>query len=955
MSQIGIPHRPGTQASGRMSAGPVLPEIQHPLSRISNPENLDIRGASSRPGSVLSGAGLNSGRPLAAESIYPSRGGSRASGRIPSRLSLQKMGTLQERGNNIEAIPEGVEVIQGDPSKTRLPLFGSRADMASRAESRALSRLTTASAQTRLEIDEIEAFLKEKVKANFFEIRKRFKDNDPEGKGNVSKDGLFRIVVTVLGRPLGNNQFGRLLDRLRLADRNVINFTDFFAVFREAQSEEYPKWMDPIQRGNNSTDKATMTASQVHAHLKEQARQRVLNLADLISQSNPDGAGRILKPELRNALNKLGFYMENDEFEKLWTKYDVDAVGTVDGAKMMEKLGVNISMPITPTPKPPLMEPGSPPSGRPLKKKEAERQRSLNIERWLKNKFREGFSNMKNSFAAFDHDHSGFVSTNEFLEVLAQYGLRMEKPHMGDFLARCELQASSLGIPYQEFLVKFQDRSEGGMAHHILTNPKHRFNRPGSPSGKSTLSAVETELVNMFQKEFLSLLGTFHKIDKMATDRISQEEFRAAIESRFGLDMDDEQFRSLIDRVPLDDEGSVRYAEFMAQFDTKGRAPSLMGDDTRPKYKSIGPLPANPSPVPSHRPTPPLREPIPPSPIRMNDGTTIDIAAHRTTHELFKIIKDLLKSNYQAVESTFQELDEWNSKRLSQEMMFQLLKRFRISPEITRGEIRDLWNTFITNQDKSLDFQQFTRHFGFSLRSATFPNAKVHPPKRGDADFMIRSRKLNCAGDMLQDNLRAKIDYMWEDLRKEFHAMDPYKTGFVNKDEFREVLSELCVNLSEYELDLVCVKFNINSDDRISYLEFLKPYAAKKQVWRHGNNMLTLLQQPNPTIPMTEIAEPPQKGLHGITSKLRHQLSGDWKNLRRAFKKVDTQNEGYLSVPEFRSVLKLANIILDEDEVYHVLSRFDEGMTGKIPYNKFLSEAMTPHARPLPTRKSANL
>lgn len=67
------------------------------------------------------------------------------------------------------------------------------------------------------------------------------------------------------------------------------------------------------------------------------------------------------------------------------------------------------------------------------------------------------------------------VSTNEFLEVLAQYGLRMEKPHMGDFLARCELQASSLGIPYQEFLVKFQDRSEGGMAHHILTNPKHRF------------------------------------------------------------------------------------------------------------------------------------------------------------------------------------------------------------------------------------------------------------------------------------------------------------------------------------------------------------------------------------------------------------------------------------------------------------------------------------------------
>lgn len=66
-----------------------------------------------------------------------------------------------------------------------------------------------------------------------------------------------------------------------------------------------------------------------------------------------------------------------------------------------------------------------------------------------------------------------------------------------------------------------------------------------------------------------------------------------------------------------------------------------------------------------------------------------------------------------------------------------------------------------------------------------------------------------------------QIDYMWEDLRKEFHAMDPYKTGFVNKDEFREVLSELCVNLSEYELDLVCVKFNINSDDRYTITKYI--------------------------------------------------------------------------------------------------------------------------------------
>lgn len=82
---------------------------------------------------------------------------------------------------------------------------------------------------------------------------------------------------------------------------------------------------------------------------------------------------------------------------------------------------------------------------------------------------------------------------------------------------------------------------------------------------------------------------------------------------------------------------------------------------------------------------------------------------------------------------------------------------FDIKPSISRGEIRDLWKTFITNTDKTLEYLQFVRHFGFSMRSAAFPNAKVNPPRRGDADFMLRSRKLNCAADMLQDTLRAKV------------------------------------------------------------------------------------------------------------------------------------------------------------------------------------------------------
>lgn len=67
--------------------------------------------------------------------------------------------------------------------------------------------------------------------------------------------------------------------------------------------------------------------------------------------------------------------------------------------------------------------------------------------------------------------------------------------------------------------------------------------------------------------------------------------------------------------------------------------------------------------------------------------------------------------------------------------------------------------------------------------------------------------------------------------------------------------------------------------------------------------------------------------------------------MRRAFRKLDTRNEGYLSLPEFRSVLKLANVILDEDEVYHVMTQFDNNMSGKIPYEQFIEETFKPQTR----------
>lgn len=71
----------------------------------------------------------------------------------------------------------------------------------------------------------------------------------------------------------------------------------------------------------------------------------------------------------------------------------------------------------------------------------------------------------------------------------------------------------------------------------------------------------------MFQRDFLSLLSIFRKIDRNKTNALSKQEFRAALESHFSVEMTDDEFEEFIKDLPTED-GKIRYLEFMARFDT---------------------------------------------------------------------------------------------------------------------------------------------------------------------------------------------------------------------------------------------------------------------------------------------------------------------------------------------------------------------------------------------------
>ncbi|XP_035272825.1 EF-hand calcium-binding domain-containing protein 6 [Anguilla anguilla] len=903
-----------------------LPVIQHPFSKMGDPETISLRGHTTEGARNHKVFAEERRRPLSHEERLDS----------VHRSQILKSNRAQQGGNELRLdrdtftgpplqIPEGVEVTwAADPDKPRLPIFGQRACAVSRAGSSAghsvvsssrASSVSYPAAQLRIQVDQLEHELRQRVRAGGHSTLKNlFKGSDPGGQGQVNRDALLMILAKFLGRSVTVKQLRQLLLRLHLSEKDVLGFEELYAPL-----------MEPVQAGaatsggpgQHPAAPPQLTASQAHALLRGPAQHSFLEAMKSLPVKDSEGPRWIVAPELRNILEQLHLNMDDHEFEKLWRRYDVDALGAVKVDVLLDKIRKKDRKRPNSDGNPNQKEPApvtaeaegaSQTPARTLSKGEEERKASITMEKWLKDKFREGFRKMKAEFEKVDPDKSGMVQPDAFLQVLQTFGLSLRRGHVGLFLARCGLKPRKTGIKYTEFLRRFQDRSTDGITHKILANPQHRFNQDENISHASTVTAVEAKLAKMFQSEYLALFDTFRNIDKLDKKTISQEEFRAAIESRFRLEISDPEFAQLLDSLPLDPDGNVQYALFMAPFDTRGGAPSLFESQADAGERdSVQPEDTG----------------------KTNQG--------RSDTQLFKTIKTLVTKHYPAVEQAYQELDEKNTRRLTQETMYQLLKRFDIQPEVSRGEIRRLWGTLITNQDKTLDFLQFARHFGHSPKSACFPNAKLCPPRKGDEDFRLRSKTLNCVSDILVDSVRAKVEFLLYELQNEFEDLDPYRTGFVSQDEFRDILTSLCVHLNQYECHVLAKKFDINHDARVSYVEFLKPFGQPRVTKRTGAHVAEVMQE-SYRAPDESLEERSSSAMGLLMTRLRKKLEGAGRTLRRSFRKLDVAGSGYLSPSEFSAVLRLCSVDLNHEEVYHILSTFDRGLDGRVDYRGFLQE-----------------
>ncbi|XP_066930137.1 EF-hand calcium-binding domain-containing protein 6-like [Clytia hemisphaerica] len=736
----------------------------------------------------------------------------------PASLKLRGVSRLSSRGSHkddimlLPDIPSHADVIIGeDRSQIRIPIFGNAANMSVRSESRSTTRSQSAMNGGDSEkkkndniasTTELQQLLREKMKTGYFSMKNLFESYDSKEKSSVSRQDLHRILSKFLGMSITYSQFNRLMKRYGFNEKSMISYDEFYKkvrqpVKKEDSQSEYPSWF--FTREDEDNNESYQSANAVLNQLKNQAQK---NLTELLVTLQLEGKDNVTRRIFEDTLSTNGYHLKSFEFEKLWRKLD-----SKNGELIPMKLFCDriLTTDFSHT------------------KEKSPRRRDVSTENWLNKTTNEGYRDMYHAFSEFANKHD-LVTKEHFLMVLADYGLYLRSQDFENFCARCNLQVQNNdSVNFKEFLKFFNNNNNSTKSHVTAKDERCR-------SVTSSLSSIENRLWFMFGKNYIQLLDKFRKLDRQGCQTLSKIQFRAGLESVLSFNIDEEDFQNLIANVPKDANGEIKYVEFLRNL---RKSPSLdtcssVDDEEDDRFQLTGgrAVSQNGSSCST-------------SMSFLMDGCFDD----RNMDQLSLLIKDKIRQNFQRIEKIFHDLDVKNTKRMNKEMLRKIL--YKIGLKISSTECDMVWETLLTDQNGSLEFQHFIRHFSHSIKSAAFPNSKKNPPVRGDSDFRVLSMRFNSWKTLIQDFARADLENNYAVLKTRFEQIDEEQHGFVTIREFKSILESVCRELTPSELEIIVEKFS--SSQKIFWPEFLKQLRQVRINSRQRHNMKDIMQHATPT------------------------------------------------------------------------------------------------------------
>ncbi|KAH3727976.1 hypothetical protein DPMN_053922, partial [Dreissena polymorpha] len=649
--------------------------------------------------------------------------------------------------------------------------------------------------------------IREKFGTGYYGIRHLFKSNDPAGKGSVSREALQRILYTLCGY-ITPDQYTKLLRTMHLEGKTPIHFDTFVQYFKD--TEDKKNWVSALQAsgmhpGEPSYPEGYLRRGDMRIHdpytsmpfsdaiFKEKCKSKNFDARRVFPPAVFEVNGLILPPQLREAYATLGIYMSDEDFNKLWQRYDKEGTGAIHRDDFFRVCGLDPQ--------------GLPRQAAPYTPRGAAYPMSR-----------------QRPHSEIGHTNGTDNTTNELKKIL-----KNDAENLGNITNR---EAKPIEIPTapEESPKDEPDAKE----KKVETARKIEIKRNNKPAPK--LDSIVDSLHFKFEETYQAMLTAFQLFDFLNDSFISKIDFRRVL-MEFGFNIAPAELDHFLKRNGMRAiKGQINYRDFLNKFQSK----SLQSLTARTAADQAHPFNTDGSAVPDTMTAEHLEARL----IDTFHADFIKLLTHFrqcdkynlhviTAHEFRSGIEKRL--GYSMTESQWEALKQEVGEDKDGLIQYtRFLELFDITPG--SWNVRQEGGITVT-QVGAADMPPPPQVERLQERAKT---EMVPPPAHAPADrgqSQIRSI----------DEIKVRLDELFRirfhtfdkaSVTMHFKAMDRKMTGRMSKWQFGALLKMCGLSLHPQELDRVWATLNVSTDGMYSYSTLIQHFVNYKVPHEEKENII---------------------------------------------------------------------------------------------------------------------
>ncbi|XP_072165535.1 EF-hand calcium-binding domain-containing protein 6-like isoform X2 [Diadema setosum] len=774
--------------------------------------------------------------------------------------------------------------------------------------------LPTASLDAKLSTIEVEQILRERIRKLYSDLKQACQNYDIDQSLSITKGELRRVLDTFC-LPMTTEQFNSIMAKVPTNTNGTVNYCLFLDRFANSGGMSRESWkMGSGHKYSYTKSPQDMGIDVLERQLRDKVAMNLKNFIKALRLFDYNRDGNVQKHEMRKVIENYCFRMTDEQYDRLWSRYDFHHTGTVNYHEFLQRLGVNVQKQSKAFP-----EHGK--FAQSVAQRQEDRARQMEqmaivnrsddlvrgmsykqIEAEFRARMKNNYVNIKKAFMAFDKRQDGFIMLDDLKSVLIHFTLPMSDQLFAQLMDRIGFKASHK-IPWEHFLEKFMDPRIEGNGQTIPIKWNHKVN----PIREGDSDMDPAEIMKLLHKHvtnmYPSIKEAFLAFDQNRDGKVTRKELRKIMD-KFTLRLNDDQFRVIVDRLDPEKNNRIDYHDFLDQFEIRETEEGHKWLDSEHRWNAVAP-------------------------------------ANLAWETIEDILREKIEEHWKSISTMYRQADPAATGAISRPQLKKILSKCVLP--VADDHLDAMWQRCEETGGKIM-FAEFLRMLKVDVSPGDLVGTSTHiqvisdlteQQRQIDIDSRLHQIQVNALNrttlmnaDEVILKLKDRMSQKSSKVRANFLRYCKDRRGKLTKREFRQVIQSFGMYMDDEQFALLCQRLGFDQGS-LTYTDFIEQFEDPRiggpgeEITRSPNHWWKSLEAKN----MSAMDMMKQLG-----DKMR-QAFGD---LRSAFYKMDDDHDGAVRRQDFQRLIDKLMFITTDEEFNKLMSELGITKNTRLNYQEFL-------------------